>query len=58
MCRAGFENADMDIWNLGEAGSQAQSCGASTDDNEVILMLEEVTIEHSAGRIVSAMMER
>jgi hypothetical protein len=42
MCRPGFENTNMDIWNLGEAGSHTQSCGTSADDNEVILMLEEV----------------
>ncbi len=52
MGRAGFEDADLDIWNLGEAGSHAQSGRAAANDNEVILMLEEV-VNRTQGRQVS-----
>lgn len=49
MGRAGFEHADLDICNLGKAGSRAQSCSPSADNYEVILTLEEV-VNRAQGR--------
>jgi hypothetical protein len=42
MGRPSFEDTDVDVGNLGQACSDAQPRSTSTDNDKVVLMLEEV----------------
>jgi hypothetical protein len=45
----GFEHADSDIWVFGQAGGDAEA-GCTTSDDEVVVILLEEVVEGAKGR--------